>query len=224
MKNSLKIFALIAACIAGIPAARAGDLPQGRYGNYEPAYTPSRVAQGWTGFYAGAHAGVARSDFDTSLTTPRSNFNMATSNISGGIFGGHNWQSDKILYGLEADASMTNQKKDALIAGSSYQTKSSTSLTGRGRVGYVMDAAMVYGTAGLAMSEYKMAGPTGRDKASPLGWVVGVGGEVKLTPTTFARGEYLYHDFGKEKFALGTNTASSAYTLNTIRAGVGVRF
>jgi opacity protein-like surface antigen len=156
----------IAVLVTAAPAL-AADLPL-------KAPPPTVVAWDWSGFYVGGHAGYGWGQ--DPLTEINDNlFNIPGLGVSGfkangflgGLHAGANWQSGKIVVGLEADLSSTN------IKGSSANTASLTLPgmlhtgtaafsgafdllgTDRVRLGYLVTPnVLVYGTGGLAWTRF----------------------------------------------------------------------
>jgi outer membrane immunogenic protein len=97
---------------------------------------------------------------------------MDTSFI-GGLQAGHNWQSGRIVYGVEGDLKFMRNKEDisgahnevfvGLIPGGDVVRTTTANITIerlwemslRGRLGYTWDRLLVYGTAGLAATSLK---------------------------------------------------------------------
>ncbi len=67
----------------------------------------SRVSQVWHGFYGGAHVGISQSTYQNTISTPASKFDVNVTPLSGGLFGGFNWQMNQIVLGAEVDVSLT---------------------------------------------------------------------------------------------------------------------
>src|SRR4051794_23635354 len=147
----------------------------------------------WTGFYVGANAGYswgrASSDLtETATTTATVTTPTATASASatvtsvgsdraklngglGGVQAGDNWQTDRILWGLEGDIQGTGQRGSVTICPAAAGPATCTGLTGstlatasyslqwfstvRGRVGVTFDRVVFYGTGGLAIGGIK---------------------------------------------------------------------
>lgn len=157
-----RIIALVA--IAGLAAAAvpaAADGP-GRSRDYYPT---------WQGLYAGVHIGYGELD-------PLEGF-------AGGGLIGYNWQKGQIVYGWEADFS---------ISDISWEFVSVDWLaTVRGRLGYLVHPNLLaYATAGLGYAEVSVPCCFGIDE-SGTDFVFGVGLEGKLNEASTLRVEYLNH-------------------------------
>jgi len=148
----------------------------------------------------------------------------------GGAQLGYNWQKENWVYGLEADFESFNQQQTnagsvqlpansgfgncgaAPCVGSfSSSVRSDWLLTVRPRIGYVWNSTLIYGTAGLALSQLSFrqtyndnvflpfgAGGTATSSSSVTraGWTVGGGIEQALGKNWSAKIEYLYVRFG----------------------------
>jgi outer membrane immunogenic protein len=171
------------------------------------------------------------------LVAPLPNFatlQASGSNHPDGVIGGgqvgYNWQFTNYLFGIEADMQASGQKGTnttnnafflpiAFFGGamipSPVTLTNTTRLdwfgTVRGRIGYVVDRWLVYGTGGLAYGQLNVSSsvvPTTIAAAFPntpysvsssetkVGWVVGAGVEESFSPSWSWKVEYLYMDLG----------------------------
>jgi outer membrane immunogenic protein len=231
----------------------------------------------WTGFYVGLNGGYSWGKANTTLFpgAPLLAF-PAGRNADGGVFGGqigYNWQVDpKWVLGVEADGQWTGERgrrNDVLgsirvpTPGNDFNIVTTTSAntevslpwfaTFRGRVGFLADPSLLlYGTAGLAVGEVKLASQTtttsqlfgpgslGTIPAGPLvtlvgaglsdsqtrvGWTAGAGLEKKFSRNWSAKLEYLYLDFGTKTYFSGTpNQADVSFHDHILRAGINYEF
>ena len=226
---------------AAAPARAAdwlGDTPlRGALSNAPPP---------WDGLYFGGTYGYASMEANFSdAVSSLSGDGISLSNQTGhqtsyGGFVGYNvtWDNELVL-GLEGDyhqmaSDLTVTSSDVVSGATTYNATSSVTLKGYGtipgRVGYAVGKFLPYAQVGLALGRmsYSTTGTstTGGTTTDILGdtntdsWVVGgaagVGVDVALTSNVFLRGEYEYVAFLK--------TGSILPGLNTVRAGLGVRF
>ena len=221
------------ALLGSVSVAQAGD----GYGPAAPAFT-------WTGFYIGAHGGVATGD-----TSGRTDLGFATINsgydMSGGIYGGHigyNHQRGQIVVGVEGTWSALDLQGDTTCAFGIATCRRSTDwlATVVGRLGYAMDRAMVYGLAGVAWGKVETdsdaLGGVFQFSGSEthVGWVAGVGLEYAVTSKILARVEYNHVDLGSERqdldvSFLGTPTGTTVpskvdLSADVIKVGVSWKF
>ncbi len=180
-----RIILAAASVVALTAAANAADMYRPAEGGYKD--TPF-VGVNWSGLYFGANGGYGEASNDSS--------------ISGGFGGGqigYNIQRGNIVAGLETD-----------IQGSSISGSNTATLdyfgTVRGRVGYAIDKALVYGTGGFAYGDFN------KGVGSVDGWVAGGGVEYKFNPSWSAKAEYQYLGLTKSGY---DNTG-----VNTFRVGV----
>jgi outer membrane immunogenic protein len=252
-------------------------------GGVAVAAPPFAPAYNWSGFYIGGNIGHGWSTIDadamfTGIGTPSKfgPFAFAHSDALkfrgtvGGVQIGINWQpSSHWVYGLEADWQASGEKGSfssidsydgtrlgfvaSGTANTSYDARISWFGTVRGRIGYVWDRLLIYGTAGLAYGQVKLAG-TMTDSGSTLviappftpvpfgattgfsasrvntGWAAGGGVEGALVSNWSWKAEYLYLDLGSlDLFAPGpfvssTISAHARFIDNIVRVGVNHRF
>jgi outer membrane immunogenic protein len=230
MKMRTWIIAL--AFVGSMSVAQAGD----GYGEARP-FT-------WTGFYIGAHGGVATGDTsgrtDLGFVTVETDYDM-----SGGIWGGHvgyNYQRGRTVLGVEGTWSALDMQGDTSCVGGLFNCSRSTDwvATVVGRLGMTMDRAMVYGLAGVAWGEvesnseglFGLVQTSGN--ATHVGWVAGVGLEYAVTQNIVARVEYNHIDLGSETHDLdlsfggvpaGVTLPSKVdMTVDTVKVGVSWKF
>ncbi len=203
--------------VALISSASAADLYGG--GGFKDVPVLAPVAT-WTGFYLGVnggYGGYSGNNFTTSGTDLP--YIHGSSNIGGGFGGGqigYNWQDgfgfSSLVLGIETDIQGSG------ISGNGYATLLNTTPSGvsnvstnvdwfgtvRGRVGYVFDRTLIYGTGGFAYGGINRSfalsdSPvTGRISASntETGWTAGGGVEFKFYPAWSVKVEYQYIDLG----------------------------
>jgi outer membrane immunogenic protein len=216
MKSCIKTLLLGAACslavAASAPAADLGAIPlRGSVGM-------------WNGLYVGVNGGYAWSDGDpvgflnTLATRP---------NPTGSMFGaqlGYNYQmTPDWVFGVETDIAWTAFSGNDTLSWSglvgndnfAYVAEQHVNMLGtlRGRVGYVLDGVLLYGTAGIAYGQTELrssvtdmqggmtCGPAGFcgnmvSKQWSAGWAAGVGFDWSFMPGWSFRTEYLHYDLG----------------------------
>ena len=206
MRTLVRATALLAALIT-TPAA-AADL----YGR-APAFAAAPFnGYNWNGVYVGANLGYQWG----SVTNWGGG---SPSGITGGGQVGYNWQvHPNWVLGIEADL----QGSAASDTFAAYKFSNPWFGTVRGRAGYAMNNVLVYLTGGLAYGggRVEFAGIT--ESQTHLGWTLGGGVEVGLTPSWSARAEYLYVRLDDRSYVLtGVNNGFSS---NVFRLGVNYRF
>lgn len=209
--------ALASTMLAGV-SAQAADI--------DPAPVVEE-AHDWRGSYFGIQGGgVFGSDVTVSapIVAPVSFLNGTNFNgVHGGIFGGYNFQSGNIVFGIDNDFSFTSSDTTFGTATADLRTLSSV----RGRVGYAFDRVLPYVTGGLAYGNVRfrslLLGAAGSE--FQFGWTAGAGVEAALTDYVSARVQYTYSDLGSDGFV--PNVAGGASVdlggIHTIRAGVSIK-
>jgi outer membrane immunogenic protein len=221
-KYGLIKLGLAAVMLTSVAAAsEAADVSVG------PAYPPPPLipfVYNWTGFYAGAHAGVGWSDGD----------NSGSAGFVGGGQAGFNYQINQWVVGIEGDIAGTTIKDSvsatvvgpgAVITGNAEASLDWVA-TLAPRVGYAFNNWLVYGKVGGAWAHASgtaSAGINGTQLTSVSvdesvsGWMFGIGAEYALSNNWTAKIEYNMMDFG--------NSGPFAdNTFNVLKAGVNYRF
>jgi outer membrane immunogenic protein len=180
---------------------------------------------------------------------------------SGGVAGGqigYNWQTPaNWIFGVEADFDWANIKGSGSVATNvppfvpfttSAQTKLDDFSTLRLRAGHTWDRVLVYGTGGVAFGKADLqtsvstpafCGPGGVCAVNAtskwlVGWTIGGGAELGLTPNLSAKLEYLYYDLGSVSHTavdpLDTPPgvpvfgSSASFRGSVVRVGLNYRF
>jgi outer membrane immunogenic protein len=181
---------------------------------------PSRYPASWTGVYVGVHGGYASGlqslePFAGALASPHQNGGF------GGFQSGANWQfARNWLVGLEADSSWGSINGNENGA----RAKIDSLGTARGRLGYIMNNWMFYGTAGLAWahSEAFVPADTAHDRFL-LGWAAGMGVEYAFSDRWSLKLEYLYTDFFSNQSSVNTNSEAQTADLHIVKFGINYR-
>jgi len=248
-----KLLTTAAFLAVAITSASAADLA---YKAPPPIVAP---VWSWTGFYAGLHVGGGWSD---SSITQRNDFfpgfdtaSFGSSNQAGVVGGGqigYNWQfAPNWLLGIEGDISGTGIRNNNISAitaggipigiGSNHVADQNVNWLAsiRGRLGWVWDRWLIYGTGGGAWADVDYHTDfTGVGITNPLttnrtlsGWVAGGGVEYAVANNWTVRAEYLYYDFGDETVfhpnvaVVGTNTITTFDNkIHVVRAAVNYKF
>jgi outer membrane immunogenic protein len=149
-----------------------------------PNYSDLPSFSFWRGLYGGVNVGHADAKGDNGVV--------------GGVQLGYNWQSNKIVYGVEGDISFSGEHSIDWLA------------SARGRLGYLIQPrVLVYGTAGVGLVS---------GGGTDAGFVWGLGVEGKITPTMSARLEYLQYNTDNND-----NTHAHADTVDVVRAGLNIK-
>jgi outer membrane immunogenic protein len=195
----------------------------------------------WTGLYIGGHVGGGWDDRDVGVFNSNSGdkIGIGKTKASGFLGGGQigldyqfapNW-----VIGIEADVSAANLKDTASnnsgnISLSSVQHDNTIDLfgTARGRVGYALGSALLFGSGGFAWANEKVTRTQGTvEKASGTGkgWTAGGGLEWGFAQNWTARVEYLHVELGAESFVfpLAHIRNDAKVTMDIARFGVNYR-
>jgi outer membrane immunogenic protein len=206
MKNLMSTGAAIAlSMFAG--AGSDGDLPRGGASYYSPA---SPAVYNWAGPYVGATLGYQWGSVTNSATRP--------SGIAGGLTGGYQWQNQQFVFGGETDIQISGADDTK----APFKFANPWLGTLRGRAGYAMNNILFYATLGLAYGNVRADNLALSESKTTVGWTVGGGVEVGLTPNWTAKAEYLYADFNSRSYSV-TGT-SNALDFGMLRFGVNYHF
>jgi outer membrane immunogenic protein len=163
----------------------------------------------WSGFYVGAFVGYGEADvefspheFETEDGTADPNLN----GILGGLYAGVNFQHDSFVFGLEADAGLTDWSDSGDFSDNSDREAEADIdflASIRGRLGVAMDRTLIFATGGIAFAdgEYTSISPGGTSNSQSemsIGGVLGGGIEFAITDNMVVRGEGLYYIFDDE--------------------------
>jgi outer membrane immunogenic protein len=254
--------------IGGLGAASAADMAV-----KAPVYkAPPLAVYGWTGWYVGVNGGYAWDNSTGNLnafsTTPAVN-NFGPAVAAGGTpsflgakheggFGGaqvgYNWLTNNSwLLGAEADiqgASIGQTSTIVFPGGGGIVPSVSTGRdhldwfgTVRGRLGFVTNSVLFYGTGGFAYGGVRTSVTnlftpatsgtfTGSSSDTRVGWAAGAGVEWGFAPNWSVKGEYLHVDLGSSNttifdpvnFPGAFATYRFHHELDTVRVGVNYHF
>lgn len=201
------------------------------------------AACNWCGLYAGVHAGYGWSDVDASIAGFAITPTPSPKGAFGGVQLGYNWVvAPNWLVGVETDFSVGSiDDKITLFSAGPFSLDAKSELeyfgTARGRVGYLRNDWLFYGTGGLAWgrnqvsSTFNLAGilsvPVVDDHQYHFGWTAGGGVEWMFAPRWTVKAEYLYADLGAQDYpTVFTLLAPVKHeqTLQTLKLGVNYKF
>ncbi len=234
MKLHTGILGLTLASVVALASANAADMyVPGPAGGYKDG--PAPVAP-WNGSYVGINGGYAwggNSDVSCGNSCDPA---FAPNGWFGGGQIGHNWQGmwhPNLVLGIEADiegADITGSGTAVLNGSATAHTTLDWFGTVRGRVGYAIGAALIYGTGGFAYGgvqdklKENTTGATAQNDATATGYAAGGGLEYAFNPAWSAKVEYQYINLGSETLKAGPASAEFDHDYNTVRAGVNYHF
>ena len=245
---------LAAAASLQMLPAHAADLP------FLPSSAPVSYYR-WEGGYMGGHFGYALGDSDFGLTGfPAASFagvippvptatSAATNGFVGGVQAGYLHQIDALVFGFEADFTLSTASGSVSTTGSASglgygmneQQQVPWLSTLRGRIGWAPnDSYMLYASGGLALGRVVTKTDLGLSNGLTFeaarddiraGWSAGAGVEYALTPQTSVSLDYLHFDLGSAT-AVGLPNVSASFETHTgatvrgdiVRAGFNYRF
>jgi len=228
---------LALATLSPAPAADLGVAPQ------------TISAFNWTGFYAGVNLGGAWASDTVVQSTrvrPFSSTTVSSSGIIGGGQLGFNWVAvPNLLLGVEADVSGADLNGTATYIGrAQFNEKVDAFGTVRGRLGYVANNWLFYGTGGFAWSDDEFTrtqisatatttpplGDVRTNSPTRTGWVAGGGIEWGFARNWTTRIEYLHLDLSDETFSFNPpnnvfrSIDEGRLQVDTVRVGVNYLF
>ena len=255
MKTAMRVAATMLGMALAAAGARADEPGRTRSGSANP------LPPSWTGAYVGGQLGYAWGNSDWTAygpgaTTTSGSFDYAlgydafkgTGSYFGGLQAGYNYRLPSgIVIGVEADMVAPNTIKDTQILASpavgqaSISEQVEMSGTLRGRLGYVHNGWLMYGTAGYAWSYDRflrtqlLGTPVGGtsvpgdiEKANAWrnGWAAGLGVELPVAARWTASLEYLFTAYGAQSvaFPAGAQRFESDLAIQSLRMGLNYQF
>lgn len=186
----------------------------------------------WSGFYAGGHAGWVwfKDDFD--IGGVDFSDTLKGDGFVGGILAGYNWQlASQWVVGIEGDggwASAESSRQFGFGGPGDLKAEMEHDAHLRLRLGYAAGRTLWFIAGGAAWAEF--AQPTiffGSPKETLTGWTIGAGVEHAYTDNLVLRLEYLYSDYGRERFdytPAGGGVIEGEFRTRTVRAAAVWRF
>lgn len=199
MKRFLYIVVALVLVALMVGTACAGDR-MGAKGSFD-----------YSGTYIGAFVGHSWVDLEyTEPDWPDYGRDVDIEGFVGGGYLGYNYMIDNMVLGFEADAGLGDLDEGA-DDDNPYNYYSAFDIDWdahlRGRLGFVYHSTLFYVAAGLAIAEVVVDDVDpgySRDNATHVGWTIGAGIEQKITEHLTARFEYLYDDYGSERYTVAT--------------------
>lgn len=206
--------------------AFAADLPSRKQPPVAPvAYAPVFA---WTGAYVGLNAGYGFGK----ITKSGSYFDDPKGFVGGGQ-AGYNYQlQNGLVLGIETDIQWADLRSKVnatgLARGLTSGSKNGVEWFGtlRPRVGFAVDRALFYGTAGLAYGSQKLNVPGfGSGSSTNVGWTAGAGVEYAFTNNITGKVEALYVNLNDHNYVATTRVSTkSGSEFGVVRAGLNYKF
>src|ERR1700687_5013355 len=156
MKRICIIGSTTSAVLATCSFAAAADLPANM-----PIKAPVRAAiYDWTGFYVGGQVGYGQGSFGPG-TNPIPEqavfFPHSVTGLMSGFQAGYNLQlPNRVVLGVEADASFASPIDRPKLGLAPFNTTLEYAATARGRIGYAFGTILPYVTGGLAWGQTRV--------------------------------------------------------------------
>jgi outer membrane immunogenic protein len=221
LKQSALAFSIFAAAALTLAPARADE------------------PKPFDGLYFGLHGGYAWQDASGVFAGQTNPTNLGAIDLDGAIVGaqlGYNLQYDWLMMGVEADATAQANASGSVtnsVTGERLSGQRSYLATIRSRLGVVIDQFLIYGTAGIAFTEFQLTETTPTFEGTlrldrQTGGVYGGGVEWKVAYGVSLRGEYLHYDVGRSSFIpLGFVNVDAGdvvgyHDIDVARAGINI--
>lgn len=235
MHRLLRTVVTATAVIAVAPVAYAADLPV-------KASAPAPSTSDWTGLYAGINGGYGWANETVLGDTEDNPQGISPKGAFGGAQIGYNYQTDKVVLGVEADLDRSGISASMTDAnfGDRFSSKLNWFGTVRGRLGYAFNPLLVYVTGGFAyghivtdVTSPSLIGAPYHYSGITTGYTLGGGVEYKLNSAWSVKVEYQYINLGTIDPASATGgTFSSRLThdilhanaFHTVRLGLNYKF
>ena len=198
-------------------------------------------ASDWLGGYYGFSLGYVDGSPEHSWALNPVASEVDVSGFALGASYGRNYAHNSMVYGFETDINISNADgftigtgTPCVTFGEACNNKLNAYASLRGRVGIVLQSGLlVYGTLGAAAGDIEASADTGACDGTPctldevrFGWTAGVGFEKMLENRWNLQAEYLYMDFGDERFdgsSVG-NDVRAEFNYSVLRVGLTKRF
>jgi high affinity Mn2+ porin len=196
-----------------------------------------RALYDWTGFYIGGHVGYGGGSLGPSTNpVPEQGvlFPHSVTGLIGGYQAGYNWQlSNRVMLGIEADASFTSPVDPVALTTAPFHGAIDYTGTVRGRAGYAFGTWLPYVTGGFAWghSHVNINDAAGTVVSSPgqyhTGWTAGAGVEFAVSGNWSARAEYDYISLARRMYDLsdfGLPGVNVDPNIHLVKFGLNYRF
>lgn len=173
------------------------------------------------GAYAGLTAGYS------AATLKAADLDLGASGLFAGGFVGYGKIVQGVYLGIEADAMLKDLSGSSDVAGITVKGSGEYLASIRGRIGLPIGPALLYATAGPAMTTLKLSATDGLDSVKGservFGVVGGAGISAQITPAVIIRLEGLHYWFPDKNLSLDGLDVKTRQEETVIRAGIAFK-
>ncbi len=192
---------------------------------------PVEYSDRWSGFYAGINVDVFAGLAEVGTGAGNPKFKNEEAN---GLLGAHlgynfepfgDYESGGWMFGVETDLSFgkfSNNKTDPNLG--NVKTVGSFTASTRLRAGFAWEKLYLYGTAGLAASDYNIKPASTSGTEIGVGLVTGIGAEYAINDNWSVRADILAYDFGDRKYTFNGTQRKVDIQSVAFRLGATRRF
>jgi len=175
----------------------------------------------WSGFYTGIYGAGVSGDLNWDVVGG-ANGSFGVDGFRLGGLAGYNMQSDDIVFGVEGDIGFFDV--DGSGAGGQiddFDIEPEGRV--RARLGMAMDNVMPFIAGGVSIGDADATLPIpggGNDSQTHWGFNVGVGVDMAFSDTLIGRVEYIYDNYGSERYSYPGGDVDFDWDSNTVRAAL----
>ncbi|WP_370677219.1 outer membrane protein [Pleomorphomonas sp. PLEO] len=201
--------------VVGVAGLIAGNASAADISNPGGINVPSYDAPApfkWDGAYVGVHGGA---------TTSHANPLSGDKALLGGIHAGYNFQTGPAVLGVEVEGSYLGNAEHGVPGGKVQEHYRGAA---KARAGISLDHTLVYGTAGLTMTNLKGGGGTYVSDGFKQGYLLGAGVEQAFGGGLSASFEYDYVATDDMKATTSSGISRTNVKDHVFKAGLNYRF
>lgn len=179
----------------------------------------------WQGLYMGVGIGTNGSGIDVEGVGTKNELDFDDKSYSFSGFAGYNFTTGPWVLGVEANlASVDFDAKQALTGLGTISAESDWIASAGLRAGYAFDNLLIYGTAGLALSDIEVSSSLGgKSDDMKKGLMIGAGAEYAVNESWTVRAEAIGYAFSfEDKLAGSDRDLSFGHAI--ARLGVAYKF
>ena len=177
----------------------------------------------WSGFYAGAYAGYVWGNVDADVLAGGPSLDFDIKGVKVGALSGYNWQMDSWVFGLEHDTGFLDVDGVSAVSGGGQINDFDVETDGRirARIGWARDNFLPFVAGGLSLAntDARVIGlGGGADSKWHVGFNIGAGVDVGITEHLVGRLEYIYDNYGNERYTYPGGQIDIDWDSHTVRA------